>query len=158
MPSSRMPHGSSSSRWYPVRWHLPSRRSSAAAERSRVGGIGLFASFLINGYASSISALEALKPISYFAITANHRPLAGVEDWPAVGAVALAAVALLAAGVAAFSRRDLLVPTGGRVRLPTLPLFLRRAVHAEPRGAAPRLGRLGPRAGVVRNDHLVLRR
>ena len=88
------------------------------------GGITLFASFIVSGYASSLSALQPLEPFSYFSITAAHRPIAGVWDWPAVAGVAGAAVVLLAIGVAAFVRRDLLVPTGGRVRVPTLPIFL----------------------------------
>ena len=85
----------------------------------------LFGSFIVNGFASSVSAFETLKPVSYFAITAGHRPLAGSYDWPSMGVVAVVTLALLVAGVAAFARRDLLVPTGGRVRLPTLPIFLR---------------------------------
>ena len=89
-----------------------------------VGGIGLFASFIVSGYASTLSALEPLEPLSYFSITAAHRPIAGVWDWPSVAGVAGAAVVLLGIGVAAFVRRDLLVPTGGRIRLPTLPIFL----------------------------------
>jgi len=89
-----------------------------------VGGIALFASFIVSGYSSTVSALETLEPISYFSITAGHRPIAGVWDWPAVGAVAGLAGVLLVVGVLAFVRRDLLVPTGGRVRLPTLPIFL----------------------------------
>lgn len=89
-----------------------------------VGGIALFASFIVSGYSSSVSALETLEPVSYFSITAGHRPIAGVWDWPAVGAVAGLTGVLLVIGVLAFVRRDLLVPTGGRVRLPTLPIFL----------------------------------
>jgi len=89
-----------------------------------IGGIALFASFIVSGYASSLSALQPLEPLSYFSITAGHRPIAGAWDWPAVAAVAGAAVVLLGFGIVAFVRRDLLVPTGGRVRFPTLPIFL----------------------------------
>ena len=89
-----------------------------------VGGIALFASFIVSGYSSSVSALQALEPLSYFSITAGHRPIAGVWDWPSVAGVAGIAALLLVIGVVAFVRRDLLVPTGGRVRLPTLPIFL----------------------------------
>lgn len=88
------------------------------------GGIGLFASFIVSAYAGTISALETLEPVSYFAVTAGHRPIAGVSDWASVGVVSVASLGLLAVGVLAFARRDLLVPTGGRVRLPTLPVFL----------------------------------
>jgi putative exporter of polyketide antibiotics len=89
-----------------------------------VGGITLFASFIVSGYASTVSALETLEPVSYFSTTAGHRPIAGVWDWPAVGAVAGLTVVLLVIGVLVFVRRDLLVPTGGRIGLPTLPIFL----------------------------------
>ena len=88
------------------------------------GGIALFASFIVNGYASTVSALQNLEPVSYFSITAGHRPIAGVWDWPSVAAVAAAAVALIAVGASAFVRRDLVVPTGGAVRPPTLGIFL----------------------------------
>ncbi|NJD27335.1 MAG: hypothetical protein FIA92_03460 [Chloroflexi bacterium] len=89
-----------------------------------VGGIGLFGSFLISGYASSISIFETLEPLSYLALTAGHRPIAGAWDWPSVIAIAAIALVLLALGAVAFARRDLIVPSGGRVTLPTGPLFL----------------------------------
>ncbi len=90
-----------------------------------VGGVALFASFIVNGYSSTVSALQPLEPLSYFSITAAHRPIAGAWDWPSVAAVTAVAVGLIGAGVAAFTRRDLLVPTGAAVRVPTLPIFLR---------------------------------
>lgn len=89
-----------------------------------VGGVTLFASFIVSGYSSSVTALQPLEAVSYFSITSGHRPIAGVWDWPAVAAVAGVTAAMLVVGVLAFVRRDLLVPTGGRVRLPTLPIFL----------------------------------
>ena len=89
-----------------------------------VGGVTLFASFIVNGYSSTVTALQTLEPLSYFSITAGHRPIAGAWDWPSVAIVAGVALALLALGVMAFARRDLLVPTGGAVRVPTLPIFL----------------------------------
>jgi len=85
----------------------------------------LFGGFIVHGFASSVTAFETLKPISYFSITAAHRPLAGSYDWPSIGIIAAASAVFLAVGVLAFARRDLLVPAGGRVRLPTIPLFLR---------------------------------
>ena len=103
---------------------MRSRRSLGRGGGLAVGGIALFASFIVSGYSSTVSALETLEPVSYFSITAGHRPIAGVWDWPAVGAVAGLAVVLLVVGVLAFVRRDLLVPTGGRIGLPTLPIFL----------------------------------
>ena len=44
-------------------------------------GIG---SFIINGFAASVSAFDQIKGISYFAITASHRPLAGSYDWASI--------------------------------------------------------------------------
>lgn len=90
-----------------------------------VGAVVLFGSYVINGFATSVSAFEQLQGISYFALTADHRPIAGRYDWSAVGLVALVVTALLAAGVLSFARRDLLVPSGGRLRLPTIGLWLR---------------------------------
>ncbi len=89
-----------------------------------VGGVTLFASFIVSGYSATVTALEPLRPLSYFAITEGHRPIAGVWDWPAVAGVAAAVVVLIGIGTWAFVRRDLLVPTGGLIRLPTLPIFL----------------------------------
>jgi putative exporter of polyketide antibiotics len=89
-----------------------------------LGGIALFASWIVSGYASAISFFETLEPASYFALTAGHRPIAGAWDWPSVALVGGIAIVLLAAGVAAFAWRDLVVPTGGRLRLPTISPFL----------------------------------
>ena len=90
-----------------------------------IGAVVLFASFVINGFASSVSAFEQVRGISYFAITADHRPLAGRYDWPSIAVVGGVAMALLAAGLWAFSRRDLLIAGGGRVQLPSIGLWLR---------------------------------
>ena len=88
------------------------------------GGLGLFASYLINGYGSSVPVLESLEPISYFSLTAHHRPLAGVEDWGSVGVLVAINLAFLLIGLVLFIRRDLLVPTGGRFRPPSVGVFL----------------------------------
>lgn len=89
------------------------------------GAILLFGSFVVNGFASSVSVFETIRPLSYFGLTADHRPIAGRDDWPAVGAIAAVAAALLVAGVLAFARRDVLVPSGGRLRIPSIGLWLR---------------------------------
>jgi ABC-2 type transport system permease protein len=90
-----------------------------------IGAVVLFASFVINGFASSVSAFEQVRGISYFAFTAEHRPLAGRYDWSSIALLSGVVVALLAAGLWSFSRRDLLVAVGGRVRLPSIGLWLR---------------------------------
>lgn len=88
------------------------------------GGIALFASFIVSGYAETVSLLQPLESLSYFALTAGHRPIAGAWDWPSVAVAGAVTVGLVAAGVLAFARRDLVVPTGGRVRVRTGGLFL----------------------------------
>ena len=90
-----------------------------------IGAVVLFASFVINGFAGSVTAFEHVRGLSYFAITAEHRPLAGRYDWSSIALVGGIIVALLAAGLWVFSRRDLLVAVGGRVRLPSIGLWLR---------------------------------
>lgn len=89
-----------------------------------IGGIGLFASFMINSYGSSVAVFESLEPLSYLAITAGHRPIAGAWDWPSVVAMGGAAVVLLGIGVVGFVRRDMLVPSGGGIKIPPIPVFL----------------------------------
>jgi polyether ionophore transport system permease protein len=89
-----------------------------------VGGIVLFGSFLVNGYASSISFFETIEPLSYFSLTAGHRPIAGAWDWPSTILLGAIGVGLVVFGVMAFAWRDLVVPTDGRLRPPTMPIFL----------------------------------
>jgi ABC-2 type transport system permease protein len=90
-----------------------------------VGAIVLFASYVVNGFADSVSAFDAIRGLSYFHLTADHRPIAGRSDWPAIGILAAITVGLLVAGLVAFTRRDLLVSVGGRVRWPSIGLWLR---------------------------------
>lgn len=93
-------------------------RTRAAA----FGLVALFASYLIYGYASLSPLIEALKPLSFFAWTAEHRPIAGVTDWPSMALLAGVDVVLLGIGVFAFARRDLGgVADVGWLRLPSLP-------------------------------------
>jgi ABC-2 type transport system permease protein len=86
------------------------------------GFIVLFASYLIYSYASLSPLLEALKPLSFWVWTVDHRPLAGVTDWPSLGLLAAVDIVLFTVGVIAFSRRDLgSVANVGWLRLPSLP-------------------------------------
>ena len=86
------------------------------------GLIALFGGYLINSYASLSPAIDALRPLSWYAWTAGHRPLAGVSDWPSLGLLAIVTAAFLAIGIAAFERRDLGDYTALRwLRLPSLP-------------------------------------
>lgn len=89
--------------------------------RSLAAGLGagaLIAAFLINNYGALIPALDSLKPISWFAWTARHRPLAGVSDWPSVVPVAVLDLIFVVIGIVAFIRRDV----GAAVSLPSLDL------------------------------------
>ncbi|HEX5589816.1 MAG TPA: hypothetical protein VFX65_05965 [Candidatus Limnocylindrales bacterium] len=89
-----------------------------------VGAVVLFASFIVSSYADTIPAFDAVRSASYFELTAGHRPMAGVSDWGAVGVLGAAVVAGLVVGVEAFARRDLLVPSGGRLPIPPLRLWV----------------------------------
>ena len=88
------------------------------------GSVVLFASFVANGYGSIVPAIDAIRPLSYLAFTARHRPMAGLYDWPPVLVLALVVIGLLAFGIVAFTRRDLLVPSVGRLPVPRMTVWL----------------------------------
>lgn len=86
------------------------------------GLIALFGGYLISSYASLSPLIASLEPLSWYAWTAGHRPLAGVTDWPSLGLLAAVIVILLTVGVLAFERRDLGDAGALRwLRLPSLP-------------------------------------
>jgi ABC-2 type transport system permease protein len=86
------------------------------------GLASLFGPYLISSYASLSDTIAALKPLSWYAWTAGHRPMAGVSDWASVGLLALVCVAFLAIGVVAFGRRDIGSASAlSWLRLPSLP-------------------------------------
>ncbi len=93
--------------------------------RSRAAGVGLLALFgmyLISSYSTLSPTLEAIGPLSWYAWTSGHRPIAGVTDWPSVGLLAVVVVVLLAIGVAVFERRDIGAVAPLRwLRIPGLP-------------------------------------
>ena len=93
--------------------------------RSRAAGVGLLALFgmyLVSSYSTLSPTLEALGPLSWYAWTSGHRPIAGVTDWPSVGLLAVVVVVLLAIGVAVFERRDIGAVAPLRwLRIPGLP-------------------------------------
>jgi ABC-2 type transport system permease protein len=92
---------------------------------TRATGLGLvvlFASFLIPAYSDLSPVIEALRPISLFALTEAHRPLAGGYDWMSLLPVAGITIGLFAIGLIGFVRRDLVEPTFlAGIRLPGLP-------------------------------------
>jgi ABC-2 type transport system permease protein len=89
-----------------------------------VGAVVLFASFIVSSYADTVPVFDAVRGASYFELTAGHRPMAGAWDWPAIGLLGGATLAGLVVGVEAFARRDLLVPSGGRLPIPPLRLWV----------------------------------
>jgi ABC-2 type transport system permease protein len=80
-----------------------------------IAGIALAVAWTVNG----LEALGPLAVLSPFHWTANHVALVGEYDWPGLALVGVVAVAFLAIGVEAFSRRDLGITAG--IGLPQLP-------------------------------------
>jgi ABC-2 type transport system permease protein len=100
---------------------------AAAPFLGRGGAAGLaafvmVAAYLVNGFHESIDLFNSLMPLSWFAWTAGHIPLAGRDDWGSIAGLAALTVGLLLVGVVAFERRDV----GRTIRLPAprLPGFL----------------------------------
>lgn len=89
-----------------------------------IGSLVLFVSFIVNGYADLVPAFDSIRGLSYFDLTAGHRPLAGAWDWGSIGLLSAIVAAVLGLGVVAFERRDLLVPSGGRQIVPRLDLWI----------------------------------
>jgi len=116
--------------WLFVMILLPGAAAFAVAPiLGRGGALGagaavLLASWLVASYAATVPAFDAVSGLSYFALTGGHRPLAGTWDWPAVGTVAVVAAVLLASGIEVFARRDMTVPSGGRLPLPRLRIWV----------------------------------
>ncbi len=90
-----------------------------------LGASVLFLAFVVAAYADIVPVFEVLKPFSYLDLTADHRPLAGRWDWPSIGLLTVVVAALLAAGVAAFERRDLVPASAGLIRIPAIRLWVR---------------------------------
>ena len=87
-----------------------------------LGAAVLFGGYLVSSYSALAPSLESLEPLSWYAWTAGHRPLAGLWDWPPVLALAGLTAGILALGVLAFERRDIGATVGaGRFALPGLP-------------------------------------
>ena len=95
-----------------------------------LGAVAMFAAYLINAYASVVSAFEILKPLSWVAWTSKMRPLANSWDVGSVIPVIVLVVVLLGLGVVAFERRDL----GATVSLPRVGLPGRRFLMGSPAG------------------------
>lgn len=86
------------------------------------GLVFLFGGYLVSSYASLSPLIDSLRPLSWYAWTAGHRPLAGVTDWGSLALLAVVCFVLLAVGVVAFTRRDLGAHGAlAWLRLPSLP-------------------------------------
>jgi ABC-2 type transport system permease protein len=96
-----------------------------ALGRTRALGLGLvalFAPYLVSSYASMSSSIEAFSPLSWFAWTAGHRPMAGATDWVSLVPLVAVTVLFLGVGVVSFTRRDLGITAAiSWLRLPSLP-------------------------------------
>jgi ABC-2 type transport system permease protein len=93
--------------------------------RGAAAGLAAFAmvvAYFVSGFRSSIPAFETLSPVSWYAWTANHIPLAGQYDWPSLVPLVGLIAALLVVGVVAFDRRDIGITI--HVPAPHLPGFL----------------------------------
>jgi ABC-2 type transport system permease protein len=95
-------------------------RGAAAA----LGALGLISSFVVHGYSEAITAFEALDAVSYFGLTAGHRPMAGVSDWPSLGVLFAVEGVLFVLGVLVFRTRDIGITRDVALPLPRLRLGL----------------------------------
>ncbi len=91
------------------------------AGRATAAGVAaayLFASYVVNGFSGMVPSFDILRNLSIFHWTEGHRPMAGVSDWPALGAVLVGTTVLAVIGMAIFERRDLAstVALGARIR------------------------------------------
>jgi ABC-2 type transport system permease protein len=84
-----------------------------------LAGAVMLGAYVINGWAGAIPAFRSVAGLTWFSWTKHHLPLAGAYDWPSQLAMAAAIVVLLAIGVEAFARRDVLAARG--LPLPGLP-------------------------------------
>lgn len=84
-----------------------------------IAGFVMFAGWILNGYQATVPAFQGVASLTPWSWTANHLPLAGQYDWPALVPVAVVAVVFIVVGVELFVRRDLGAYTS--IKLPGLP-------------------------------------
>ena len=72
-----------------------------------LAGAAMLAGYLAQGYRTVVPTLDLLAPLSWFAWSADHLPLAGQLDWPAFAVIAIVSVGMLALGIELFVRRDI---------------------------------------------------
>lgn len=84
-----------------------------------IAGAITFAGFILNGYQAPVPELAPFANLTWWGWTQDHVALAGHYDWPAVGLVAIVAIALFVVGIEAFVRRDIGVTAA--LPFPSLP-------------------------------------
>ena len=84
-----------------------------------IAGFVLVAGPVLYNYKTLVPAFGPVAPLTPWAWTADHLPLAGQDDWASLVPVAILAAVLLPLGIEAFARRDL--GASGAVRTPGLP-------------------------------------
>ena len=87
-----------------------------------VAGTVMLAGYVLSSYRTVVPAFDGPANLTWFAWTRGHVPLAGRDDWPSLGLVAIVALVLLAVGIEAFARRDIGVTVA--IRTPRLPRAL----------------------------------
>jgi ABC-2 type transport system permease protein len=103
-----------------VAWALAPFIGRAGA--AGIAGALLIVGWVISSYSTVVPLLRLPADLSWFHWTAAHLPLAGQYDWVSLLPVALITVALFAAGVIAFDRRDMGVTSA--VPTPAMPTAL----------------------------------
>jgi ABC-2 type transport system permease protein len=87
-----------------------------------LAGAIMLAGYILNSYRALVPAFDAPANLTWFSWTRDHLPLAGPVDWPAILAVLVVSVVLLALGIEVFARRD--VGAIDAIRLPGFPRAL----------------------------------
>lgn len=89
-----------------------------------VATVVMVASFMVHGFRDTVPLFASLDTVSYFGLTAGHRPIAGVSDWTGVAVAAAIAGVLVVAGAVAFAVRDIGSARSVGFALPRLPFGL----------------------------------
>ncbi len=84
----------------------------------------MIASFTVHGFRETVPLFASLDAVSYFGLTAGHRPIAGVSDAASLAVVGAVAVLLLVIGAVLFQGRDIGSARASAIVLPRLPFGL----------------------------------
>lgn len=100
--------------------------------------LAMLAAYLSNAFRDAFPAFDVIAPLSWFAWTADHLPLAGHDDWSSLVVPAIVIVGLLVLGLVAFERSD--IGATIRLRSPHLPAVMLGLRGVLGRALAARLG------------------